>query len=128
MVRTRYVVKNLSREDVLPKAFAYQKIVDTPACIPEAGTSTIRPPAIFHLVRVLKAPSVDESRAEKLREFRTFLVGKSRIEMVRRRILEVYLLVSHIHVAAHHDRFSTLHGLYESAKGVFPAHPIIQSP
>lgn len=128
MVRTRYVIKNLSRKDVLPKAFAHQKIVDTPACVPEAGTSTIRPPAIFHLVRVLEAPSVDESRAEKLREFRTLLVGKSCIEVVRRRILEVYLLVSHIHVAAHHDRFSTLQGLYESAEGIFPIHPVIQSP
>ena len=128
MVRTRYVVKNLRREDVLPKAFAYQKIVDTPACIPKAGASAIGPPAIFHLVRMLKAPSADESRAEKLREFRTFLVGKSCIEVVRRRVLEVYLLVSHIHVAAHHDRFLTLQGLYESAKGVFPAHPVIQTP
>ena len=128
MVRTRYVVKNLCREDVLPKAFAHQKIVDTPACIPETGTSTIRPPAIFHLVRVLKAPSVDESRAEKLREFRTFLVGKSCIEVVRRRILEVYLLVSHIHVSAHHDRFLTLQVLYESAEGIFPIHPVSQTP
>lgn len=128
MVRTRYVVKNLSRKDVLPKAFAYQKIVDTPPSIPKAGASTIGPPAIFHLVRMLESPSIYEACAEKFGEFRTLLVGKSRIEMVRRRILEVYLLVSHVHVTAHHDRFSTLQGLYESAKGVFPAHPIIQSP
>ena len=128
MVRARYLVQNLSRINVVLKAFAHQEIVDTPACVPKAGTSTIRPPAIFHLVRVLEAPSVYESRAEKFRKFRTLLVGKSCIEVVRRRILEVYLLVSHIHIAAHHDRFLTLQGLYESAKGVFPAHPVIQSP
>lgn len=128
MVRTRYVVKNLSRINVVLKAFAHQKIVDTPPCISKTRSSTIRPPAIFHLVRVLEAPSIYEARTEKLREFRALLVGKTCIEVIRRRILEVYLLVSHIHIAAHHDRFLTLQGLYESAEDIFPAHPVIQTP
>ena len=45
------------------------------------------------------AESVDEAAVEQVRHLLTFLIGKSCIEVVGLRILEVYLLMCDIEVA-----------------------------
>ena len=73
-----------------------------------------------------ESESVDESIAEQCGHASPFLICEACAEVVGLRILDVYFLVRHVHVAANDDRLHGIKLVQMSLKCVFPLHAVAQ--
>lgn len=105
-----------------------KEIVDAPPCITLTCAAAIAPPAVgtFQGWKEI-AERIREARREKCRHFFTLLVGKTRIAAVGGRILEVYLLVGYVHVAADNDGFQLVKFRDVRQEIIFPPHAVVQA-
>ena len=72
------------------------------------------------------APGVGEARPEQPGELLALLVGETSIAAVAPGIPEVYLLMGHIHVAAHHHGLLPVKGEQVVQKSILPRHAVVQ--
>ena len=72
------------------------EIVDAPAGILLPGLEAVRPPRIFHPVRIERAEGVAEATGQQVGELLALLVGEAGIVAVGLGVLDVYLLVGNV--------------------------------
>ena len=105
VVRSHHIRQYLRVLKPVLQALRHAEIVDAPPRVLRPGAEPVGPPRINpRLIRVKVAECINEARVEKLRELLPLLVSKARILSVRLRVLQVNLLVSHVHVSRHDDR------------------------
>jgi len=105
-----------------------EPVVDAPAGVLLAGMEAVGPPGVdVGLVGVEVAEGVDEASLEQLGELRALLVGEPGVLVVRLRILQVYLLVRHVHVAADKDGLAAVEHGEGEAEGIVPRHAARQA-
>ena len=90
---------------------------------------TVAPPGIDALQRrVEMPPRIHESGPQQLGHLLPLLVGEARVHAVRLRILQVNLLVRHVHVAADDDGLFLVQRQQIAAEIVLPRHAVRQPP
>ena len=106
VVAAHYMGVDLGVDHLVAGIVAHQEVVDAPAGILRACLETVAPPGVdaFH-VGVEMAPAVGESCVEQSGHFLALLVGETGVLAVGLGVLEVYLLVGNVKVAAHYHRF-----------------------
>ena len=110
------------------QAFGRKEIVYSPARVPLAGLETVAPPGINAFqVGIKVPPGIGESGFQKDGEFIPFFVRESGVPAVGLRVLKVYLLVRHVHVAADDNRLFLVQAYQICPEIVFPLHSVIQS-
>ena len=73
------------------------------------------------------AEGVDETGIEMLSHLRTFLVGETGVHAVGLGILNVNLLVCHVHIAAHDDGLLGIEFLHITTEGFVPRHTVVET-
>ena len=73
------------------------------------------------------AEGICKAVVQKLGHLLALLVGKTGIATVGLRILDIYLLMCHVQVAADHHSLLGIQSLQELAEIIFPGHTVIQS-
>ena len=76
---------------------------------------------------MLGAPAVHEAGGEEFGHLAALFVGEAGVEMVGVGILEVDLLVGHVHVATHHHALLGSEAAKIPAEGVFPTHSVVEA-
>ena len=74
-----------------------------------------------------EAERVGEAVAEQKRHLGALLVGEAGVLSVRLRVLEVYLLMSHVKVAAHDDGLLAVELLEMVEESIFPGHAVVEA-
>jgi len=113
--------------DTRTQAVADDEIVNAPASVLLSGLEAVAPPRIGHLLRIFPTESVGEAAAEQKGELLALLVGETRIAAVGLRVLDVYLLVRHVQVAAEDDRLLRVKLLEIFAEVILPRHSVVQT-
>ena len=127
MVATHDLLMYGSRLHLVDKSLADDEVVYAPPYVFSACPHSVTPPAVLVLgIGVKMAESVDEAAVEQDRHLFTFLIGKSSIEVVGLRILEVYLLMSDIEVATVDYRLERVQSYEICTQGIFPLHTVGQ--
>ena len=121
------VVEDVGALDFVPEVFGDQEVVDAPAYVPFAGVHTVGPPGIFGFAGVEGAPGVYEACVKQLSHLGAFLVGETGVEVVCGGVLEVDLLVGHVHIAADNDAFAGREAAKVLSEGVLPLHTVWQA-
>ena len=117
---------NRSALETRTKTVGNQEIVDAPSSILLSCTEAVGPPAVGHLIGMKRAEGVDEAIAQQLRHALALLVGESGIAAVSLGVLDIYLLVGHVHVAADHDRFLLVQFVEIGLEVVLPVHSVVE--
>ena len=113
---------------LLAQAVGHHEVVDAPAGVLFAGTETVRPPRVGHLLGIFVAERVGEAAAEQLGEALALLVGESGVATVGLGVLQVHFLMGHVHVAADDDGFLLVEPTQISLEVGFPLHAVVQAP
>ena len=104
-----------------------KKIVYSPACVPLSGGCSVAPPGIRACeVGVEISEGIRKARADKLGELFALLIGEAGISNVFLRILEVYLLVSNVHVPADYDALILIQSTQIISESILPRHAEIK--
>lgn len=114
--------------DLVPEGVGDEEVVQPPTDVLLAGVESVRPPGIFHLVRVLEPPGVSETRVQKPGELAALLIGEPGVAAVRVRILDVYLIVGHVHVTADHHTLPCGEAGKIFPEIILPPHPVVEPP
>lgn len=113
--------------EVGEQALADEEVVDTPADVLLPGLIAVTPPGVRVLnVAVDCSEGVHESGVEQPAHAVALLVGEAGTFAVRFGVLEVYLPVCHIHIAADDYRFMAVEFENIVQKLLFPVHPVVQ--
>ena len=118
---------NLCVRELVAQAVGEQKIVDTPSGIFLSCPEAVRPPRVSYLFGIKRAETIHESIFQKLCHLGSFLVGETGILTICLWILEVYLLMSYVQVAANDNGLDLVKFVKVGLKVIFPSHPIIQT-
>lgn len=100
MVAAEDFCVNLSVRELVAQAVGEQKIVDTPSGIFLSCPEAVRPPRVSYLFGIKRAETIHESIFQKLCHLGSFLVSETGILAICLWILEVYLLMGYVQVAA----------------------------
>ena len=103
------------------------KVVDAPTGILLTSLEPVRPPRVFHLLRILVAEGVRKTAGQQVAELFAFLVSEAGIMTVGLRILDVYLLVGHVQIAAEDDGLLLIQAFQVIAKVSLPRHAVVQT-
>ena len=106
MVGTEYISLNFGLPDLVLSKIGNQKIINTPSGIILPCIAHIRPPGVFHFVRVQISEGINKPQIQKPCKPSTLLVGKPRIVAVSLRVLKVNVACRNVQVTANDDRFS----------------------
>ena len=88
---------------------------------------TVAPPGVDALLsRMQVAERVGKTSLQQSRHLVALLVGEARILSVSLGILEVYLIVCHIHIATHHHRLAAVQPLQVASEVILPPHAVVQ--
>ena len=87
---------------------------------------TIRPPGIFHPIRIETAVGVCKTGLQQLRKPVSLLIGESGVCAIGFRIFQIYFFMGDIHVSADDNRFFSGKPAQISAEIILPFHPVIQ--
>lgn len=126
VVGTEYFGMDLSRSNLVFQGVRDEEIVQPPTYILLAGVEAVRPPGIFHLVRVLEPPGIRESGVQKNRELAALLIGEAGVAAVRVRVLDVYLIVGYVHITADHHPFAGCEAVEIFPEIILPPHPVVE--
>ena len=74
-----------------------------------------------------EAERVGEAVAEQMRHLGALLVGEAGVLSVRLRVLEIYLFMSHVKVAAHDDGFLAVELFEVVEESIFPGHAVVEA-
>lgn len=69
---------------------------------------------------------IGKATREQQAHFLAFLVGEAGVFVVRFRVLEVYLLVRHVHIPTYDDGFSSVQRYQVAAEIILPGHTVVQ--
>lgn len=117
------------RAQLRAQAVGHQEVVDAPPRVLLARTEAVGPPRVHaRRVGVEVAEGVGEACGEQLAELLPLLVGEARVAPVGLGVLQVNLLVGHVHVAADDDGLPRVEFLQIAAELVFPLHAVVQPP
>ena len=104
-----------------------KEIIYAPTCVLLSRMKTIAPPGIRPGKVGIKEPErIGKTAFEQQGELAAFLVGKTGIASVCRRILQIYLVVRHVHVAANHYGLGLRKLEQVFAEGVVPRHAVVE--
>ena len=109
------------------EALGDEEVVDAPPSVLLTGAEAVGPPAVGHLVGVQTAEGVDKATVEQTGHGLALLVGKSGVAAVGLGILEVYLLVGHIHVATDDDGLVGVEAEQIVLEVALPLHAVVQT-
>ena len=73
------------------------------------------------------APAVAETGGQQFAHLGPLLIGKAGVEMVGGRVLQVDLLVGHVHIAADHDALAGRQLLDVGPESIFPLHSVVEA-
>ena len=127
MVGAKDIGQDFGVGDALLQAIAHHEVVDAPTRILLAGLKAIRPPRIGDLLRIFPSEGVGEACCQELRKLRPLLVRESRVHAIGLRVLQVYLLVGHVQVAAQDDGFLLIEAEEILTERIFPRHAIVEA-
>ena len=127
VVGAKDIGMDLGIVETLAETVGDDEIIDAPAGILLTGLETIRPPGIFHLVRILEAEGVGKAIGQQLAELGSFLVGEARIMTIGFGIFDINLLMGHVQVATEDDGFLGIESLKVSLEIVLPRHAIVKA-
>ena len=105
-----------------------EEVIDAPPRVLLACPEAVRPPRVnAFLFGIEIAERIDESRVQQGLELLAFLVGEACVHAVGLRILQVYLLVRHVQVAAYQHGLLCVKFQEVPAEGILPRHPVVQA-
>ena len=105
-----------------------EEVVNAPTCIVLAGMEAIRPPGVSAgLIGMEMSESVSKSGLEQGGHLFTLFIAKSRVVAVRRRVLDVDVLMSHVHISADNDGFLPIQFQKVIAEAALPFHAVTQA-
>ncbi len=102
------------------------EIIDAPPDVLFTGVEPVRPPGIVSGLLVELPEGVDEPVFDVPVEGAPLLGGEARVVDVRLRVLEVYLLVGRVEIAAEDDRLRRFEPFYVREKIRVPLHAVIE--
>ena len=112
--------------DLAPQTVGNKKIVDAPSRVGVSGVEPIAPPGIgVLLVWIEEAEGVDKTRLQKFVEFPAFFIRKACVAPVCGGMLQVDLVVRHVHVAADDHRFFCVKRKEIGPECVLPCHAVV---
>ena len=127
MVAAHYLSMYLSLLNFVVQPLGCYEIVYAPAGVLLASAEAVRPPRICNLVGVLKSERIGKALRQQRAELLALLVGESGIASVCLRVLDVNLLMSHVHIATHDYGLLRIEFLEIGLKIVLPSHAIVEA-
>ena len=114
--------------EVREEAVADQVVVDAPSGIVLAGVETVGPPRVGSSeVGVEMAEGVGETAIEQECELVALLLGETGVAEVGLGVLDVYLMVGDVHIAADDDGFLLVEPADKLTEGIVPLHAVGQA-
>ena len=127
MVRTENLIVYRRARELVAQTCRDKEIIYAPTCVLLSRMKTIAPPGIRPGKVGIKEPErIGKTAFEQQGELSAFLVGKTGIASVCRRILQIYLVVRHVHVAANHYGLGLRKLEQVFAEGVVPRHAVVE--
>ena len=128
MVRTHDNATDVGVGQTRKQTLADQEVVDAPPHVLLAGARTVAPPCIsLFQIGVYGTESVDKTAVEEFCEFTALFIGETRIAPVGLGVLEVDLLVGHVHVAAYNNRLAAVETAHIVTENRLPLHTVVEA-
>ena len=128
MVAAKNVGVDAGRLELGHKACGAEPIVYAPAGILFAGMETVGPPGVdVALCGEEVAEGVGEPLVEQYGELGALLVGEARIVAIAFGVLDVYLFVGYVHVAAGQHGLRLVEPFQVKAEGIVPHHALFKA-
>jgi len=114
--------------EVVFDALGAEPVVDTPAGVLFAGMEAVGPPGVdVGLEWMEMTECVDETGRKEFGEFLSLFIGEPGIHVVGLGVLQVYFLMSYVHISTDEDGFLLVELSEVETEGIVPRHAVGES-